>query len=340
MNSAIWGTVVITTALTALFLQKKRPACADLQLPSTQCRQPTAVPLLSKKISLLLHACALIFLSWAVIHWSVGSGPLEQGVRSKAPLPPSKAKMLLLVIDRSGSMADPLPGRAGKAKMALVKEAVTSYLREREAQDLIGLVSFARAAQIESPLSDDRSFLLRTLDRLAPQTVEALNGTALGYAIFKSVYLLVACRAFARADPSAPRANSIVLITDGLEEPHPADCNNPFRSMRAVQALECAQRAKVRTYYVNMARAGQQGLSVDQKTKLIEALRATGGGYFEAPTADDLHAILRQISGEQKMFPTAGGPTQSSLGFWLIAVSLCCVCFSRLLETAVLGVIR
>lgn len=350
----IWWIVVAAVVWCLLTLLKRKNRGVGIQLPLDEWKAKAHPLLFFRALSYLFHIVSIVFLSWAFIHFAVGSGPLDKYV-TRGPataLPPSVAnsRILFFVVDRSGSMAEPLPGEATISKMSAVKtgldECIATVDERGGGTDLMGLMTFARAAKIEVPLSRDRQFLRQMISKTVPETVERLNGTAIGYAIFKAVTLIVACRSLANEErENGARAplisNDIVLITDGLEEPNPADRSNPYRSMRTFPALTYAKENNVTVNYVNVDKNSYQQLSVEERSRLLRAVEATGGGYFEVTPHQSVSQVMAQITQSiQVQKPPITPENRLEAGFWLIVFALGAASLSRLLETACVRVVR
>lgn len=350
----MWWIVVAAVVLFVLTQLKGKKQSSSIQLPLREQTPSSQIPLPVRGLSYLLYIASLLLLSWAFIHCVVGSGPLEKYVRpiamtSPSPLP-ADSKVLFFVIDHSGSMAEPMPDNPQTSKMSVVKQGlnqcITSIDQCGGQNDFMGLVTFARAARIDVPLSRDRSFLFETIKKIAPETVDRLNGTAIGYAIFKSVSLIVACRSFAHTQEAKGEGapvigNTIVLVTDGIEEPNPADRSDPFRSMRTVQALDYARENHVKVNYVNVDKHSYQQLSPEERDQLLGAVEATGGQYFEITISQTLGQVMTQIAQSvpgQKALPPKDESME--LAFWLIVSALTAASLSCLLETVVVRVAR
>ncbi len=329
----------------------KKGRYVSVQIPFNRKTPRHALSPFVRVLSLILHIGALFFLSWAFIHFSVGSGPFEKYVRAATlvlpPPSPADSRQLFFLIDRSGSMAEPMPGTPEVSKIRVVKDGLEKCISLIDSNggenDLLGLVTLARAAKIEAPLSRDRSFLSEAIAKIVPETNERLNGTAIGYGIFKSVSLIVACRAFETEEKISDEqeGNTVILVTDGLEEPNPADRSHPFRSMRTLQALTYAKENHVRVHYINVDKNSYRQLLPDERDRLMQAVEATGGQYFEITINQSLGQVMSQIAQTEEMKkapPSAEGA--SELGFWLIVIALIMMSSSRLLETACVRVSR
>jgi hypothetical protein len=350
----MWWVVVAAVALFVIVQLMGKKQFSSIQLPFGEWRSTPRLPLAIRTLSRLLHVGALLFLSASFVHCLIGGGPLEKYTWSSplaAPPPsPSNSRLLFFVIDHSGSMAEPMPDIPQSSKMNIVKDGmlqcITSIDQRGGQNDFMGLVTFSRAARIEAPLSRDRPFLLEMIKKIVPETIDRLNGTSIGYALFKTVALISACRSFARREELSHEGtpligNTIVLITDGLEEPNPADRSHPFRSMRTLQALDYAKESHVKVNYVNVDKHSYQQLSQEERDRLLGAIEATGGRYFEITISQSLSQVMTQIS--QSMEEQKAPPPQEErmeLVFWLIVGALTCVSLSRLLETVGMRVAR
>jgi len=294
-------------------------------------------------IARFLFIASLFFLCWATIHWTVGSGPLGRLFLSKtnAIYPaPIASRALFFVIDRSGSMGEPSSG-AALSKMDMVKRDVQKFLEAEAGEDLFGLMSFARAAMVRVPLSRDRDFFAHSLENMVPETEDVRNGTALGYAIFKSSCLIEACREFAKTKKSDHFVGqAIVVITDGLEEPHPADRAHPFRSMRYERSLQYAKERGIKVYYINIDKKSYERMPFIDRENIRALVEATGGIYGEVSPSYSLERFLSQVSSREGLQQAKSVVYASSLGWWLIGWAVVFCSLSRLLETSVLRVVQ
>ena len=192
--------------------------------------------------------------------------------------------------------------------------------------DLLGLITFARIAKIDVPLSRDRDFLTEAITAIVPETIERFNGTAIGYAIFKTVALIGACRSFASGEKVPSEVgNTAILITDGLEEPNPADRSDPYRSMRTLQALSSAAENHIKIFYINVDKNSYQQLLPDERDRLRQAVEATGGRYYEitqnVALGDVLSTIALAEGAKREPLPFLDPPSKLVFG------SLCLPCF-------------
>lgn len=230
--------------------------------------------------------------------------------------------------------------------MELVKLDVRRHvldLDRSQMTNVLGLVAFARAARVLVPLSVDRQFFFSSLGSLTPETQIQLNGTAIGYAIFKTTELIVACRQFAQKSSLSPNiiGQSIVVITDGIEEPNPADRAHPYRSMRISQAVRYATAQQVRVHCINVDKRGYQRLTLAERDTLRKLFEDTGGSYVEVTPTVTLGRALAQISQEEKPRELLQPfDVRMAYGFTLVVAALLFISLSRLFETLAMRVVR
>jgi Mg-chelatase subunit ChlD len=344
-----WIAALGVSAIVFYFLRETKKS-GGIFLPYGECMQRTPLPLFMRILSLILYGASFFFITLSLLHFTIGSGPLTKPFfkTNKQFIPLDESKLIFFAIDSSGSMAEPMPGDESVSKMHIVQQALLKCVndldRSNDGTDLISMITFARAARIDVPFSRDRSFLLSAISSLKPITVSELNGTAIGYAIFKGVSLIEACKAFAMQEniKNPFISKSIILITDGLEEPNPADRNQPFRSMRLLPALEQARQSGVRIYFVNVDKNSYRMLSLNERGKIEKAVDETGGKYFEVTSGYSLDQVLGEVvqKEEGKKIDSVVVDNQMSVGLWLIIFAIMSTVLSRLIETVVMRVIR
>lgn len=270
-------------------------------------------------------------------------------------LAPTEGLAIYLLLDQSGSMSrisptDPL----GPTKLDRLKAATSAFIRERP-NDLIGLISFARAATILSPLTLDHEELLTQLQRLRPIADPERDGTGIGYAIFKTVNLITATRHFADAltvdgKPSYHIHDAvIVLVTDGFQSANPMDKGKWMRTMGMEEAAQYAQANHIKLYLVNIEPALSQEEFAPHRNLLEHVANLTGGQFFLAPGPQELQRIYADIDQlERSQVPSMDvptdhgkrrqvlqGPEKHLYGFFLYA-GLLALCAAVILSTTLL----
>jgi len=215
---------------------------------------------------------------------------------------PKEGRMLFLVVDQSGSMKEPVQTNRSKSiesKLSLVKAALNNFIKERPS-DMLGLVAFARAAQILDPPTLDHQAILDSLKDLNIIEGENQDGTAIGYAIFKTATLMASLKEQTeKLGDKAPyeiQGEGIILLTDGLQDPNPLDKDNPTRSMELSQAADFAKSKGIRLYVINV----EPRLNTDQyRPNLNEMKRiteVTGGAFYMIERPTDVEDLMHQIN--------------------------------------------
>ncbi len=203
---------------------------------------------------------------------------------------------LMLAVDVSGSMEAldfTLDGQPAN-RLECVKSVVSKFIEARP-NDRIGLVAFAGAPYLVSPLSLDHQWLQQNLDRVRIGLIE--DGTAIGSALATSVNRL-------RDQPS--KSKIVVLLTDGL---------NNAGKVAPQTAAEAAKAMGVKVYTIGAGAQGEAPVPVkDQfgnprivmaKVDVDEAglkriADETGGKFFRATDTDSLHKIYAEIDRMEK----------------------------------------
>ena len=203
---------------------------------------------------------------------------------------------LMLALDVSGSMEalDFNLGDQPASRVEVVKSVVSKFIDARP-NDRIGMVAFAGAPYLVSPLTLDHDWLKQNLERVKVGLVE--DSTAIGSAIATCVNRL-------RDQPS--KSKIIVLLTDGM---------NNAGKVSPQTAAEAARAMGVKVYTIA---AGSQGeapvpvkdqlgnrqvvmakVDVDEET-LKKIAEETGGKFFRATDTDSLQNIYASIDRMEK----------------------------------------
>jgi len=172
---------------------------------------------------------------------------------------------------------------------------VSKFIEERP-NDRIGLIAFAAAPYLVSPLTLDHDWLQQNLERVST-AVAGDDGTAIGSAIAASVNRLRATTA---------KSKVVILLTDGM---------NNTGKISPVAAAEAAKALGVKIYTVGVGVRGMAPIpvkdgaghvrlimdkvDVDEKT-LQTVADATGGTFYRATDTDSLQKIYDQINRLEK----------------------------------------
>jgi Ca-activated chloride channel family protein len=203
---------------------------------------------------------------------------------------------MILALDCSGSMEAldfKLDGQRA-SRLDVVKSVVAKFIDERP-NDRIGLVGFAGAPYLVSPLTLDHDWLQQNLDRVQIGTVE--DGTAIGAALATSVNRL-------RDQPG--KSKIVVLLTDGQ--------NNAGKILPDT-AAQAAKALGVKVYTIGAGVRGEAPVPVTDafgnkrlamaqvdvdETMLQKVADETGGQFFRATDTESLEKIYGEIDRMEK----------------------------------------
>jgi Ca-activated chloride channel family protein len=203
---------------------------------------------------------------------------------------------MILALDCSGSMAAEdfkLDGQPAN-RIDIVKSVVSKFIDERP-NDRIGLVGFAGAPYLVSPLTLDHDWLQQNLDRVQIGAVE--DGTAIGSAIALGVNRL-------RDQPG--KSKVIVLLTDG---------ENNMGKIMPETAAQAAKALGVKVYTIGAGVRGDAPVPVtdaDGNKRMVMAkvdvdegmlkkiADETGGKFFRATDTQSLKNIYSEIDRMEK----------------------------------------
>lgn len=271
----------------------------DLPFPQTSLRLRLArLPELLLYVALCCFAVALLN---PRIPLPADQMPPQEPIRPT----PQEGIAIYLLLDHSGSMSRSSVKGAGPTKLQALKKAAQAFIESRP-NDLIGLIAFARAATILSPLTLDKETLSQQLRDLRAITDPSQDGTGIGYAIFKTVNLIAATRHFAedlalKQKPSYTiQSAAIVLVTDGFQRPNDLDKGKWLRTMGMEEAADFAAANQIHLYLVNV----EPGLASDEfaphRNLLERVAEATGGKFFLSSSKQSLQEIFEQIDQLEK----------------------------------------
>jgi Ca-activated chloride channel family protein len=199
---------------------------------------------------------------------------------------------IVLGLDVSGSMQalDFTVDNYRVNRIAVVKSVVSKFIDERP-NDRIGLIAFAAAPYIVSPLTLDHDWLLQNLERINVGIGD--DGTAIGSAIAAAVNHLRTTTA---------KSKVVILLTDGV---------NNSGKISPLAAAEAARALGVKVYTIGVGVRGKAPIpvrdeagrvhvimaNVDVDEKTLQALASeTGGQFYRATDTDSLQKIYEQIN--------------------------------------------
>ena len=199
---------------------------------------------------------------------------------------------IVLALDISGSMQalDFKVDNARVNRIAIVKSVVSKFIDERP-NDRIGLIAFAAAPYIVSPLTLDHDWLQQNLERINVGIGD--DGTAIGSAIAAAVNHL---------RTTTTKSKVVILLTDGV---------NNTGKIPPLAAADAARALGVKVYTIGVGVRGKAPIPVSDgagKLHLVMAyvdvdeatLQAvandTGGQFYRATDTDSLQKIYEQIN--------------------------------------------
>lgn len=226
---------------------------------------------------------------------------------------PGEGIAIYLVLDQSGSMHQYVSPetkegqKLGTTKIELLRNLTKEFVKgnssavlEGRPNDLIGLVAFARTAEVLSPLTMNHRLILDKLSKLDVVKSREWDGTALGYAIYKTAHLIASTKSFYQKN-NEPIQNAImIVVTDGLQDPNPLDSGSSYRSMELEQAAAYAKENNVKVYIVNVdpnLKAEKFAPNLKQIKKIAEE---TGGKFFIMDSSKGLGEIYATIDKLEK----------------------------------------
>jgi len=305
----------------------------------------------------------LIFFAAAFIdiHYFAKKIEKENGQRAnRQDSIPTEGIAMYLALDKSGSMSQrmsapaSLANRAQLTKMEHLKQVTQAFI-EKRSNDLIGLLTFARGAQVLAPLTLDHNAILEAVDQLSYTTRPEQDGTAIGYAIYKTANLIAATKHYARQikgekRPAYEIKNTImVLVTDGFQSPNPLDRGKRLRNIGLIDAAEYARANGIKIYVISVEpRLAEAEFDV-YRGQLTQVAQITGGHFYliqNPEELDDMYARIDLLE-KSKLPPQARIATarksdvpklygRVSFYPYLIAAGMLCLGLAVVLETLIL----
>lgn len=197
---------------------------------------------------------------------------------------------IVLATDTSGSMGafDVMPTRLWAAQAA-----AEQLLDQLPPEIQVALVRFSTQASVVMPATTDREAMRAALDSLVPE-----GRTALGDAIAFAVEVGVAATDTGKGEATGPAPVSILLLSDGANTDgtyDPLDAAD-LAAETDIPVFAVALGTPEGTVRVIDVTGNVQVLSVPpDRDTLARIAERTGGQYFDAPTAEDLQAVYREI---------------------------------------------
>lgn len=260
-----------------------------------------------------LHAAALFSFMIAFIdpHLLFLKEPFSHTQNQPLRELPTEGIAIYLALDQSGSMSESVntTGSEGQTvlvpKIDLLKQVTKEFILENSS-DLIGLVSFARVPKILVPLTLDQDALIKQLDKIQVVKDPQNDGTAMGYAIFKTANLIAATKHFMQDlrqggnPPFTIKSSVIIVVTDGFQDPSRLDQGNRLRTLELDDAAAYVKSQGIHLYVVDIDPALATSEYAPQRRQLQKITALTGGKYYLVNDNQDLQDIYKDINRLEK----------------------------------------
>lgn len=289
----------------------------------------------------------------------------EAAVNDEIPKePPKEGIAIYLVLDQSGSMREKVfythaKGEILTPKIDLVRELTKRFI-EGDSQlhlsgrpnDMIGLIYFARSAQVISPLTLDHAALLSKLEMFDAVPDREMDGTSIGYGIFKAANLMAATSRYGgdlaqnNITPYTIKSRVMIVITDGLQDPNPLDKGKRLRNMDIPEAAAYAKKEGIKLYIVNVEPKLADEKYAPHRHIMQRAAESTGGKFYMVDQDTPLENIYMAIDQlEKSLLPPQPAYRlnehpemyiRMNLYPYFIALGMCCLFLSLILDAAIL----
>jgi Ca-activated chloride channel homolog len=220
---------------------------------------------------------------------------------------------IYMVLDRSGSMSNVIGEVHSKpvSRMDLLKVLTEKFLSgegikgfAKRSNDMIGLVSFARVPEVRYPLTLDRKGLIEEVRKLEVVEREEEDGTAIGYALYKTINYLKATKELANQLDSEKKyfvkGSVIILVTDGLNNPSELDLGNSRRQTSLEEAAALAQKNNVHIYIINIESRLDHPMYAQHLRTLRKVSALTSGQFYLLDDPSSLSKVYEDIEKREK----------------------------------------
>ncbi|SHE60101.1 Ca-activated chloride channel family protein [Arenibacter palladensis] len=278
-----WLFLLLPVAMLWYFLKRKEQT-ASLKMSSIKGFPKGSI---LPKLKPALFAIRLLALAAIIVAMA---RPQTEDISTRTKT--TKGIDIVMAIDVSSSM---LAKDLKPYRLAALKKVAADFINERP-NDRIGLVAYAGESYTKTPITSDKSIVLRALDEI---TYGQLNdGTAIGMGLATSVNRLKESKALSKI---------IILLTDGVN-------NSGF--IEPQTAADLAVEFGIKTYTIGIGtngnamtpiaynadgsfRYGMREVEIDESL-LKSIAETTGGQYFRATDNKKLEAIYEEINKLEK----------------------------------------
>ncbi|EDP72627.1 aerotolerance-related membrane protein [Flavobacteriales bacterium ALC-1] len=286
LNKELFWLLLLLPIAVIWYVFKHNKQTAELKISSIQGFKVTSS--IWSKLRHLLFALRLIALG-LLITALVRPRTVDVSTKTKT----TRGIDIVMSIDVSASMLakDLLPNR-----LEALKKVAADFIEGRP-NDRIGLVEYAGEAYTKTPITSDKSIVLRSMRDIKYNTIIE-GGTAIGMGLATSVNRLKDSRA---------KSKVIILLTDGVN-------NGGFIDPKI--ASELAVEYGIKVYTIGLGtngtalspvrinpngsfQYGRQKVEIDEDL-LKEIADVTGGKYFRATNNKKLAQIYDEINKLEK----------------------------------------
>ena len=200
---------------------------------------------------------------------------------------------IIMVVDLSSSMQEPIDFRGAlerqrlgirtkeKDRLGAVKEAMAAFA-ERRQDDRLAVVVFSENGYVVAPMTFDSAYVQRYLQLVDNKMLANEGQTAIGEGILTSLDLAAKQ---GRDAKGADKGRVMIVLTDGE--------NNTGRDV--YQAIARAKDDKFKIHFI-----GVEVEKARDAPRLIAAVEATGGNYFDVRDAKQLEEAYANINRTEK----------------------------------------
>lgn len=294
--SALIGLAIVCLLFYKFYsFSKQSPVLLFPTLKNFRSRQLTFLERYSK-VPTWLFLTALGCLGLALLDPHVATEESDTGQ------PPHEGLAFYLVLDRSGSMATVIDRNS--TRFTRMQNAAIQMI-QKFPKDLIGVLTFSRASEVVAPLTLDHKLLKKKIDKMEIVKDPSMDGTSMGYAIYKTAHLIAASKAFSEKNEEEDSPYKIlsafmIVITDGFQDPSNLDKGNRLRSMELEEAAANAKEKGIKIYIVNIDPEIQKEKFAPNRHEMERITKSTGGELIIASKLDELQKILLEIPEKEK----------------------------------------
>ena len=232
----------------------------------------------------------------------------------------SKGIDIVIAVDVSSSM---LAQDLSPNRLDALKEVAKEFINDR-VSDRIGLVVYAGESYTKTPVTSDKSIIIKSLEEIKFDGVIE-DGTAIGMGLATAVN---------RLKDSKAKSKVIILLTDGVNNSGFIDPNT---------AADLALSYEIKTYTIGLGSNGNAlapiainpngtfrfGLTkVEIDEKLLESIaKKTGGLYFRATDNKRLKDIYQEINKLEKTEVEEFKYTNAQERYRVFVLIFFCSCF-------------